>query len=876
VVGVGFPRGGPGVTLAHLYGLRSRAPDESKPAAAATIGTPPAQAQIESLGSPVASSDRTTKAEAAHESTAEATKRFVTLLKRFRQNDASVLPSLRESAEILCAVHRRCESRQILDVYESMSAEDRAEGYQAEIRFREIVTEVRNRYLEADVDEEQDVLREEALRDLDEIAKRSLALPDVFPGACAASFRARLQTDRLLSDYSLDAEDRLDLITQASADAEASLAAFERFGMLTPRLEPMWISGYLRAANGDTHAARRAFDDCLALARRLELPEWQEKAYEGLIDLAREAGDTREIAALLEEISRSRSPKDSWYLVREQAMLLLQQDFAESAARFLLDHPPADPRPRHEWNVLLGSAFLRQGQLDLAREQYAQAESMPFTRDVALAMASIDLASGNATRVLDQLSKREFRAGLYPYEETLALQLSGEAALEVGKFEEAAGLLDRALAIGGELQGRLGPERDLVGAATSVVGERVGLHALTLLARCRAALGQPLEAARSIEHWQSRSLRGNARADLTTENLLAWARSTPLGLVTWVVGADASVVAHVAPDGSAEVATIHRGRKAIEAAVRRLSEAVIGRDAAFTQRLAAQVRAEILPESILARLAPRGGARAERLLVLAHGPIERLPIEFLLRDDPVIPLVLPGLPSAEPGEAPDAAAWTRWTLLGSPVDTEGTPLLPGASEELATIAALREGGGRNPSVSESASSVVQAREPSSTGLRLRVGSAFDRESFIAALKEGRAIHVATHLRRGCGRSEGRLEDVGLQISGNEVLCAREIAELAPALPIAVLAACETAEGRFLDAEGLQGVARAFLESGTRNLVVTLWPVADEPARAFAVAFHRALLDGDQPSGAVARARATVRDLGFGPADWAAFRALGRD
>jgi CHAT domain-containing protein len=92
----------------------------------------------------------------------------------------------------------------------------------------------------------------------------------------------------------------------------------------------------------------------------------------------------------------------------------------------------------------------------------------------------------------------------------------------------------------------------------------------------------------------------------------------------------------------------------------------------------------------------------------------------------------------------------------------------------------------------------------------------------------------------------------------------------------VLSACETAEGRFVDAEGLQGVARAFLESGTRNLLVTLWPVEDGAARDFSEAFHRALIAGELPADAAASARASLVRKNRPAADWAAFRMIGRD
>ena len=71
------------------------------------------------------------------------------------------------------------------------------------------------------------------------------------------------------------------------------------------------------------------------------------------------------------------------------------------------------------------------------------------------------------------------------------------------------------------------------------------------------------------------------------------------------------------------------------------------------------------------------------------------------------------------------------------------------------------------------------------------------------------------------------------LTGGERLCTHDVAEIRPRSPLVVLSACATAEGRYLDAQGLGGMARAFLESGTRNVLVTLWPVEDRAAQAFA-------------------------------------------
>lgn len=798
--------------------------------------------------------------EAASRSLAAEIQEFVRLLGRLRANDEGVLPELREIAERLCTSFERCDGREILAFYGSMSPEDRARGLQEEARCVEIVTRVRARYQVGPLDEEWSAMRDEAVDELEAIAASSLSAPDVYPGACAASFRARLQTDQLLSDYSLDEARREQLLDSAREDASSSLAALEECGMLTGRLEPMWILGHLHAVEGDSVEARRAFEECLALAERVGRLDWQEKAYQGLVLLAQDAGDVHEIEGLLDLISRIRLTNESWFLVREKAKLLLESDLAGATLDLLLEHPPTRSPDQREWNLLLGSAYVRLGRLDEAREHYALATPLPYSRDVAIGMASVDLRAGNAERVFDQLSRAEFREGLYPFDETLALQLRGEAALALGRAADAVEDLERALRVGEEFQSRLAFQRDSTGVATSVIGECVGLHTLALLAEGRALLGQHLEAARAIENWQSRTLRPDSDQDISTEDLLDWARTTDLGLLTWVVGTNSSVVAHVGSDGNAEAVRIGHGRRAIEAAVRRLGEAVLGTWSPSAQRLADRVRAELLPPAISSRLGQG------RLIVLVHGPIERLPIEFLFRDEPIVPIVLPGLPSGDPGPALSSAELGQWSILGSPVDHEGRPLLAGAREELASIARMRSG--------SSDAAVVQAAD--SPPLGLRIGTAFDRDSLVAALRGTSALHLATHLEHDCGHSQGRLADVGFELSRGEALCAREIAEIRPRLPLAVLSACETAEGRFVNAEGLQGVARAFLESGTRNLVVTLWPVVDESARAFAEELHRSLLAGSRPSEAVSAARQSLRDAGFPPADWAAFRLVGRD
>jgi tetratricopeptide (TPR) repeat protein len=806
---------------------------------------------------------------AAPDATADVA-RFIELLGKLRRNDETVVPEMRELAERLCKVDDRCDGKDILAYYLSIPPADRLRGAEESEAVNRIWGDIQDRMEAGSADPDWDRVRDDATERLREIADRSLSAPDVFPGASALSCLGFLETDRLQRDSKPTESERAKLLSTARDDVQGALVGFSKCGMLGPKIQPMYLLANLHGEAGEDRDAYAGFQDCLALARRLGQVFWQEKSFDGLLMLARGAGDLQERAELIAELSSVRTPQESWVLAKAQALLLLDQDLGSQAVEFLQNCAPSGPSPAREWQVLLGSAFLRKGDLQEARDAFAAAEPPPWSCSVRTGMALIDVRTGNPARALEQLSRPEFLENPNLLERAYAFELRGDALVRLERYDEAAHVLQAGLAIGAQLQSRIQVQRELVGAATSVIGEGVGVHAVALLAEAQARGGHPIEAALSIESWQSRTLRkdcGSAE-DLSADDVVSWARYAGGGLVTWVVGAESSVAAFVAPDGTAEAVPIPRGRRSIEAAVRRLNDAIRGGDEARAERLGVEVSNGILPPSIAKRIRQDRGAR---VLFLVHGPLERLPIEFVFRDDGLVPLILPGLPGTQPGTSIATDELSKWNLLGNPIESAGRALLPGAREELAVVAALHSAGRIAPDQGN-----VQAGSLDDPGVRVRAGASFDRNAVTRALGESHPVHIATHLVHGCGRSQGRIADVGLELSGGANLCAQEILEIRPRLPLAVLDACETAEGRFVDAEGLQGVARAFLESGTRNLVVTLWPVEDQAARAFAEEFHRQLIAGRRPSEAVTEGRARLRARGFPSADWAAFRLVGRD
>jgi CHAT domain-containing protein len=788
-----------------------------------------------------------------------------------RQNDESVLPGMRVRAERLCQEFARCEAPRLVKYFAALTPAQRAIGLEREAQFAEVrsrVTTAARANVSPDVWATQ---RADILSSLEQLVRATPDEGDCTPAARSLALSARLIVEHVAGDSELSDDDRADLLENAEYEANESIVRFQRVGMLAPQLEPRWLLGRIAAARDEHRAARQCFDDCLALARHVDNDEFQEQALDGLIRLSEKAGDLDEMERLAEQLALIRTPNKSWPLARAQAHILYERDEAALAVEFLRHNEPEDARSNAEWQFMLGVALLRAGRANEARELWTLSIPDYADFDLQCRTAALQLRLGNPSEAVKWFGNASYRDELTASQRMRADALLGEAFMQLNKPSEAIAPLENALNLARTAQAQLADQRGGELNTTNVLGEHneIGMQTVAWLALANARVGRHTEAARAIETYQSSTLKAASSgrwADRTksvrgeqarTFDISEWSRHFELGLITWVVGADSSVVAYLAPDGGALALPIAHGRRAIESAVRRLRELVVAGDDAALTRCMHEVRSELVPAEIVSQLNQRTRGNRGRLLILLHGPLEKLPVELLALDgepfqDRCVPVVLPGLPAVEPGAAPDRSALSRWTLLGGPIDGAGIQLLPGALAEITEIASLR---------------------PDSI---LATGAAFDREAIRRAMNGSAALHIATHLTSGCGEDTGRFADVGLELSSGDSFCAREILDSKPNLPLVVLDACETAGGRFVDAEGLQGVSRAFLESGTRNLVVTLWPVDDGSARDFARALHRALMNGDRPSDAVDRARRELRAAGQSAADWAAFRAIARD
>jgi CHAT domain-containing protein/tetratricopeptide (TPR) repeat protein len=162
------------------------------------------------------------------------------------------------------------------------------------------------------------------------------------------------------------------------------------------------------------------------------------------------------------------------------------------------------------------------------------------------------------------------------------------------------------------------------------------------------------------------------------------------------------------------------------------------------------------------------------------------------------------------------------------------------------------------------------------GSRVLAGTDLTEARFAeAGLERYRVIHFATH-----GLLSLRYpERSALLLSprdGGRLLEARRIYGLKLASDLVVLSACQTARGKVLPGEGVEGLARAFLQSGARTVVASLWNVNDERSAELMAAFYGRLARGEGKAEALRSARLELRRRhpGLPPRVWAPYVLIG--
>ena len=102
----------------------------------------------------------------------------------------------------------------------------------------------------------------------------------------------------------------------------------------------------------------------------------------------------------------------------------------------------------------------------------------------------------------------------------------------------------------------------------------------------------------------------------------------------------------------------------------------------------------------------------------------------------------------------------------------------------------------------------------------------------------------------------------------------EISKVRLRAKLVVLSCCHSAQGQ-TSSEGVVGIARAFLGSGARSVLVALWAIQDEATKQFMSCFYKHLVHGESASESLHQAMKWMRENKFSDVEqWAPFMLVG--
>jgi len=148
-----------------------------------------------------------------------------------------------------------------------------------------------------------------------------------------------------------------------------------------------------------------------------------------------------------------------------------------------------------------------------------------------------------------------------------------------------------------------------------------------------------------------------------------------------------------------------------------------------------------------------------------------------------------------------------------------------------------------------------------------------KSGLICGLNNSGIVHYAGHALV--------INDSGLLVfdsDTNSNMSELEILELPASSRLVVLSACQTGLGKWVPGEGIQSLARSFLQSGAQSLVYTLWSINDQTSSHIVSDFYQELKDMSSPVRAMSMAQRSYLSNASNklshPYYWAAFQVTG--
>ena len=192
---------------------------------------------------------------------------------------------------------------------------------------------------------------------------------------------------------------------------------------------------------------------------------------------------------------------------------------------------------------------------------------------------------------------------------------------------------------------------------------------------------------------------------------------------------------------------------------------------------------------------------------------------------------------------PDVSEW--------PGDVDGLDQLPFARKEAEMIGAL-------------------------LGVQPLLGCQATKQAVLEAMRSASLIHFAAHGNAERGEivlAPERLVNSTLQ-KDDFLLTMSEVSKVQLSAKLVVLSCCHSGRGQ-IKAEGVVGIARAFLGSGARSVLVALWAIEDKATEQFMGRLYENLVRGESASESLHQTMKWMRENGFPKVrQWAPFVLIG--
>jgi CHAT domain-containing protein len=195
------------------------------------------------------------------------------------------------------------------------------------------------------------------------------------------------------------------------------------------------------------------------------------------------------------------------------------------------------------------------------------------------------------------------------------------------------------------------------------------------------------------------------------------------------------------------------------------------------------------------------------------------------------------------GLSPESAALV---VVASGAGDSSLPVLPGADQEGTEVASLFHN-----------AVFIHGHEVT-------------RAAVLTQLRDARLLHFAGHALAGFNR-------VGLVLGPASLLSSHDVATLGlHNLKLAVLSACDTANGDEGTSADGDSLARTLVAAGVPNVVASRWRVDSNVTRQLMRVFYSNLLSGQSPAESLRAARTAIRSIPAyqHPYYWASFAVFG--